>query len=151
MKLCSVCLKNDYLCGGCGKKLAKGEITKTDVDVSRALFKLGVDSDFLRSVDTDTLYILADRAQAGALIGRAGKNIKRLAIMLGRNVRIIESCDDEKALIERVLGVQVLGINKVYNKRELYKVRLERKARFRVNDTAAVEKIINKNVQLVFE
>jgi hypothetical protein len=151
MKLCSVCLKSDILCPGCSKKLEKGAITNTDIGIERALFKLGIEVGFIRSVDLGDVFILATKPQTSLLIGRGGKNAKRLGIMLGRNVRVIENADDEKTLIERILGVQVLGINKVYGAHETYKVRLEKKARFRVGDSTAVGKIINKDVQFVFE
>jgi transcription antitermination factor NusA-like protein len=151
MKICSVCLKSDILCPGCNKKLNTGAITKTDVDIVRSLFKLGIETDFIRSVDIGPVFILATKPQAGLLIGRSGRNAKRLGIMLGKDVRIIENTNDEKTLIERILGVQVLGINKVYGAKEIYKVRLERKSRFRVGDASTVAKILDKNVQFVFE
>jgi transcription antitermination factor NusA-like protein len=151
MKICSVCLKSDILCPGCTKKLEKGMITKTDIEIERYLFKLGIETDFIRSVDVGTVFILATKAQASLLIGRAGNNAKRLGSMLGKSVRVIENTDDEKILIERILGVQVLGINKIYGARETYKIRLEKRTRFRVGDSATVGKIINRNVQFVFE
>lgn len=152
MKICNVCLKSDFLCSGCSKKAEEGLISKTDIDLSRALFRLGIETDFMKSFPQDNyVFVLASKKQAGLLIGREGKNAKRLSIMLDKNLRVVENTDDERKLIERVLGVQVLGINKVYGDNELYKIRVEKRFRDRLVPPAAVSKIINKNAQFVFE
>ena len=50
MKLCSICLKSEILCSGCSIKRSKGEITQTDINVSRAIHKIGLDNaEFLPS------------------------------------------------------------------------------------------------------
>jgi transcription antitermination factor NusA-like protein len=153
MKICSVCLNSDLLCGGCSRKLEKRIITETDVNVSRAVFKLGFDAEFLRSVDSDKcIVLLADSRNSGLLIGRGGRNARRLSIMLGKDIRVIEQINDERKLIEKIINTPVLGINKIYGKSELYKVRLERRFKNRVeNLVPLVSKVINKDVTIVFE
>lgn len=152
MKLCSVCIKSDILCSECAKKEEKGSLTKTDIAMARALFKLGIDADFDKAVEADNdIFVITDKKSAGLMIGRSGRNARKISIMAGKNLRIIERTDDEKKLIERVLGVQVLGINKVYaNSSESYKVRVERKAKNRPVDASVIGQILGKNVQLVF-
>ena len=152
-KLCTVCLKSDILCAGCSRKLERGEITKIDMELERALFRLGIEVEFIKSFDEGNIYVMATKKQAGLLIGRAGRNAKRLGIMLGKGIRIIEATDDEKLLIERVLGFQVTGINKVYaSGNEIHKIRMHRKYKERTaNYSQVLAKMIGRPVSFVFE
>ncbi len=153
MKICSVCLKNDFLCNACNKRIASGHVSKTDVEMSRALFKLGIDADFIRSLDAGDYYVVvADKKGSGVLIGKGGRNSRRLTTVLGKNLRVIENVSDEKNLIEKIVGAPVIGINKVYGTKELYKVRVETRFRNRVESLSPlVSKIMDKNVKFVFE
>ena len=119
----------------------------------RAIFKLGFDAEFSKSVaDERYMLILADKRNSGILIGRGGKNAKRLSIMLGKEVRVIEQTDDERKFIEKMISAPVLGINKIYGKKEFYKVRMERRFKQRVEALAPLlTKALNKEVTLVFE
>ncbi len=153
MRICNVCLKNDFLCNACNKKVVSGHISKTDVDVSRAVYKLGIDADFLKSLVTDDYYVVvADKSNSGLLIGRGGRNAKRISTMLGKNLRIIEHTNDEKDLVENIIGVPVMGINKVYSGKESYKIRVDPRFRKRAESLSPlVNKILNKNVKFVFD
>src|SRR3989344_6309223 len=46
MKICKVCLSSDILCAGCSRRLEDGKITKTDIDISRAIHKISREKDF---------------------------------------------------------------------------------------------------------
>jgi len=153
MKICSICLKNDLLCNACNKKLESGSISQADVAVSLALFRLGIPSNFIKAFDAkERIVIVADKKNSGMLIGRGGRNAKRLGTMLGKNVRIIEHVNDEKKLIESVISSPILGINKIYGNNEIYKIRIEDRFRRRVdNMSGVVGKVLNKNVKFVFE
>ncbi len=141
------------LCGGCSKKLEKKMISELDINVSRALFKLGFDADFAKSIENEKyVLLLADRKNSGLLIGRGGRNAKRLSIMLGKEVRVIEQMDDERKLIEKIISTPILGINKIYGSSELYKVRMEKRFKNRVESLVPlISKAINKEVRMVFE
>ena len=153
MKICSVCLKNDILCNACSKKIASGQVTQVDVDISRAIHKLGIDADFIRSIDAGEYFvIITDKKDSAIIIGRGGRNVKRIGTMLGKNIRIIEDSKDEKLFIERAIGAQVLGINKFYGQKEVHKIRVEGRYKSRVAPMESlVSKILGKNVKFVFE
>lgn len=153
MKICTVCLKSDMLCSGCGKRLEKNMISETDIALSRALFKLGFDAEFLKSIDCDGyVVVLADRKNSGLMIGKGGRNAKRLSLMLSKDVRIIQNVQDEKKLMETVISAPILGINKIYGKTEMYKLRIERRFKNRVEALSPlVSKVVNKEVRMVFE
>ncbi len=147
-KLCSVCVKSDILCSGCSKKLEKGEISKTDIAVSRTLAKIGVDPDFIRAFEDDRSIIVLVSGDAGKMIGRGGKNTKQLTQILGKEVRIIEKSDN-KQMIEKIARTTVIGINIIYGSTEKYRIRMHR-TRQRVS-TELLAAVLGKNVEVVFE
>ena len=153
MKICQVCLSSDILCNGCGKKLEKGLMSETDIAISRAIFKLGLDAEFSKSAGhSNCIIVLADSRNSGLLIGRGGRNAKRLSTMLGKELRVIEQTGNEKTLIEKIVSAPILGINKIYGRTELYKLRIERRFRKRVEGMAPLlAAVLGKEVRMVFE
>ena len=152
-RICSVCLSSDILCGGCAKKMEKGLISEMDIAVSRALFKAGLDAEFIKVIDDKKhTLLIADSKNSGLIIGRGGRNAKKISQIMGKDVRVIEQVNDEKKLMEKIMSAPVLGINKIYGKSELYKVRMERRFKKRVEGlTPILSKAIGKEVKLVFE
>ena len=148
-KLCAVCIKSDILCSGCSKKLEKGEITKTDIDISRALTKAGVVADYVRVVeDAKSIIMIVEQKDIGTIIGRAGKNTKQLTQMLRKEVRIIEN-GNKRQMIEKIVRSPIIGINIVYAGREKYRIRMHR-TKQRVS-TELLSAILGKSVEVVFE
>lgn len=156
MKICKICLENDILCSSCNEKLQRNEISETDVVVSKALHKLekegNVSLDFIRAVDSGHLIIIADKKNARKLIGRGGKNARRLGEIIGKNVRIIENADI-KEMVEKILNVHVIGVNVVYADEEICKIRIERsfQRRIRNESISLLNEIFDKKIELVFE
>ena len=152
-KICNVCLKNDFLCNACSKNLLSGKVSALDVSLSRAIYRLGLETDFNRAMDAgDYMIVLADKSNSGVLIGKGGRNSKRLGIMLEKNVRIIEDVNDEKKLIESIVSAPIIGINKVYGKEESYKVRMEKRFKDRVGGMSPVlSKAVGNEVRMIFE
>ena len=149
MKLCSVCQKSDLLCSGCSKKLERGEITETDVKISRSLAKLDVEAEYFKVVEDDrSIIIITDKDHTRSMIGRGGKVTRQLSVDLGKEVRVIEKADD-KQMIEKVIRSQVIGINVLYGNGEKYRIRMQR-TRQRVS-TIILSAILGKNVEVVFE
>ena len=147
-KLCAVCLKSDILCSGCQKNLEKGKISNTDIAVSRALTKLDVAVNYVKVVeDEKSIIIIADRENAGAIIGRRGKNTKQLSQTLVKEVRVIENANN-KQMIEKIARTQVIGINIVYPDGK-YRIRMH-KTRLHVS-TELLSAILGKNVEIIFE
>lgn len=158
LKICNVCLQSNFLCSACNKKMEHKEMTKTDVAVSRALYNLSKDvknfnADFLRAIETEKfIVILVDRAHAGKIIGTGGKNVKTLGEILKKNVKIIERAG-EKQMLEKLLNVPILALNKVYSGQEKIRIRIEKRYRNKVNLNLkpAIEKLLEKPVEIVFE
>ncbi|MBI4170562.1 MAG: hypothetical protein HY514_02625 [Candidatus Aenigmarchaeota archaeon] len=150
-KICSICRKSDMLCSGCNRLLEEKKITMTDVDLARAIEKLHLTAEFFNTVHHDNRIIIIAGKDAGKIIGKDGKNATALTKMLGKEINVIE-VGDEKKMIEKMLRVPTLGINKVYGSQEKYKVRVEKRFRQRVNiDSALMSKILAKPVEIVFE
>src|SRR3989344_1527263 len=128
LKICSICAKNDILCGACGKKVESGEITNNDVKISRCLFGIDDSLAYLKSLEAGgRIYIMVEEPAMGKIIGRAGKNVKKLAGVLGKDVKVLQK-EDEKAMLEKALNTPVNGINKVYGENEFYRIRFDRKS-----------------------
>ncbi len=151
-KICKICMNNDMLCQACNGKLSKGEIAPVEVEIVRALHKLEIEADFVRAVYDGFVYILADKRDARLLIGRGGRNSKKLELEMKKKVRIIENAD-EKEVIERVLGADIIGINIVYSPRQTRKIRVQRLFRHRVkpDSVKALGSLLDKEYEVVFE
>jgi len=160
MKICKICANNDILCNVCNEKLAKGEITQLDVDISRAIEKLknefkikNIDFDFCLEGER-TVYIFTKKS--GGLIGPGGRNVKKLTEYLGKPVKIIEKTNNVKGLIEKLIGTSpLIGINILYkNGCEIFKVRLKKdfKKKLNIKELREIAKqATGKDIEVVFE
>jgi len=159
MKICRKCLNSNRLCRACYSKLKKGEITNTDVEVSRAMHQLmketGIIAGFEQAIDTGNRIIIISQ-DVRNLVER--NNVRRLAKILNKPVRIISKPRTPRELIERLLGaIPLLGINVLYaNSGEVYRISVKRDFRKRMplepdEFSYIVKKIVNKDVELVFE
>ncbi|MBI2232306.1 MAG: KH domain-containing protein [Candidatus Aenigmarchaeota archaeon] len=151
MKLCSVCLNSDILCSGCQRKMENGLISKTDVEVSRALEKtVNVKTDFVRATEHKSqLIIVCEKKDAKLIIGRGGKNVREISKLLGKGVRVIEN-SGEKKMLEDILGAPVVGINIVYPD-EIRRIRIDKRFRKLRADPVLLEKIMGSKYNITFE
>jgi len=167
MKICKVCLSSDILCAGCSRRLEDGKITKTDIDISRAIHKISREKDFnvdflQGEEDNGKVFVIVESRHAAKFIGPGGRNIKKLSEMLRKPVKMLEKSEgSEKHMIEKLIGAPVLGINKVYasqkahkenGSRESFKVRVEKRyARTTQPLAGVVGKILGRKISFVFE
>ena len=150
-KICAVCRKSYMLCQACNKLLEEKKISGTDIKVSRALEKISMNAEFSRTIDCENKIVIIAGKDSGKIIGRQGKNAMRLSKLLGKEIDVIEE-GDEKKMIEKMLRVPTLGINKVYGSEEKYKVRVEKRFRPRIKSTTAlISKVLSKPVEIIFE
>lgn len=151
-KICKICMNNDILCQACNARLGSGEISPVEVDISRALNKMGVKADFAKAIYNGMVYILADKKNARFLIGRGGRNSRRLETEIKKKVRIIEK-EGEKEIIESVLGTDIVGINVLYTPKEIYRIRVQRLFRNRIKSEGvpALNALLGKKYEIVFE
>jgi transcription antitermination factor NusA-like protein len=159
MSICKVCLQSDMLCNACAKKVDSGEIKKIGVDLARALFKIskesGHDIEFLEAIEgKDRLFVIVESKYAGRFIGPGGRTIKKLSEIVGKQIKLLEKAEgSDKQVIEKILCVPVVGINKIYTTGgEALKVRID--AKYRRNTETVVPllgKIMNKKISVIFE
>lgn len=146
------------LCGACSRKVESGQVKPVEIELSRALNKINkeksFDTDFLYAIeDGSRLFVIVESRHAGRFIGPGGRNIKELSKILGRQVKLLEKAEgSDKHVIEKLIGVPILGINKLYSNGESYKVRVERRYMKSVQSlSSVVSMMIGKKVSFVFE
>jgi len=150
-KICKMCRNSDMLCSGCSKLLSEGKISKTDISVSRALEKLGINAEFTRTFLYENRLIIIAGRDAGKIIGKSGRHAREISKILGTEVDVIEE-GDERKMVEKMLRVPTVGINKVYGAAEKYRVRIEKRFRPRAHaDAAFISKVLRKPVEIIFE
>ena len=150
--LCAMCRKSDMLCSGCQQKLERGEISQTDVELIRAINKIQLDVEFTRSIETEKkIYIIAKKEDSRKLVGRQGKNVNQLSVIMKKNIQIVKK-DEEKKMIENILSVPIIAINIIYSSEEIKKIRIERSFRNKLKSNENdLEKIFDKKYKIVFE
>jgi transcription antitermination factor NusA-like protein len=163
--ICEICLKSGILCLGCEEKLKKSSITDLDVKISKLLYQLEQehhirDITFVRAVESRSLIvIIVGEGDIGNLIGKGGKTVKFLQRSLKKKIRIIEDTAETRKIIQDLLHpARVLGMNILYlpSGEQNYRVRVPKgdERRIPTNVQSAeeiVSKLINLNVQIVFE
>jgi transcription antitermination factor NusA-like protein len=159
MKICSVCRQSDMLCNACSKKVEEGQIKKVDVELSKALTKIGkekgFDLDYVEIIDNGRmLFVVVESEMAGKFIGPGGKTINRISEMVGKRVKLLEKTEgSDKIVIEKLIGAPVVGVNKIFSvSGEAMKVRVQKKYARNVQPLASiVGKILDKKISFVFE
>ena len=149
-----MCLASDILCTACAKKVESGEITDSDLKISRALYKAGGKAvEFINVIDTPRMsFVIVDKKHVKDVIGKGGRTSKELEKALGKKVRIIEK-GDKKEMAENILGVPVIAINVLYAGTEKYKIRVDKKmqSRIRKEYVEVLDSLLDKHVQMAFE
>jgi len=120
--ICEICLKSGILCPGCQEKVTTGEITQLDVEISKILHKIDTqyglpkDFQFLKSyVFDDLLIIVVGKNDVGNIVGKGGKILKILQKELNNKIRVIESTDNVRKILEDLLyPARIVGINIIY-------------------------------------
>ena len=140
------------LCNACKSKLEEGKITKIGVNISRTIFSFRPDASFTRYIEAGNfLIVLADKENARKIIGKAGRNVQKMSETLEKKVKIVE-IGPHTEMLEELLSVPVVAINKVYGDKESYRVRIEKKFYKRVRFPKNVASlVIERPVEFVFE
>ena len=133
-------------------------MNQLDIDLSRAIFSFRPDAAFKNYIDAGGfVIILADKDNAKKIIGKAGRNVKKLSEMLKKHVKIVE-LGQHNIMLEELLSVPVIARNKVYKQsdantiRETYRVRIDKKFSKKVRFPSSVaSKVVDKPVEFVFE
>ncbi|MCX8163133.1 MAG: hypothetical protein N3D10_01095 [Candidatus Micrarchaeota archaeon] len=131
--ICKECAFAEKLCAQCSKKLADGEITSLDVEISKILYKINENynissSDFLKAYELEGIVII-ESSTPGFLIGKRGKIISLISSALQKKVRIIRPSQNIKEKISDIVApIKLIGINTYFKEgKEMAKVILEKK------------------------
>lgn len=164
--LCDACRREGSvaaICPDCRSRIARGEITALDAEVSQILFRINETHNisaarFSRALDMGRVVLLLTDGEAGLLIGREGRVVSAISSALGRKVRIVESTGDVRKSISDILTpARLLGINSAWVAgRERLRVRISKSdERTLPVDADTVRKVIGgwmgKEVELLFE
>ena len=148
--ICFEDAKTNRLCRICEAKLKAGMITENDVNAWKEIVRLTektfLDMDFLKSFELNGTLFIVCRGNIGALIGKAGRNIKELEKKLGKKVRIIEKTPDSKETAQSVLGfMTIIAVNRVFRPdSEELKIMLAKQDERKIRQKEELEKILSK-------
>ncbi len=121
--ICNVCLKSsDELCSMCEDKHESGEISDTDIKISRILYELSQeytslqDSDVKKAFDTEKVIVIVTEEGDGAkVVGRSGEIVKEIADQVGKSIRVIEKSGEDLETIKGLLSpAEVESVNTVF-------------------------------------
>ena len=126
MPVCPKCASGKYLCPRCQSEFDQGHISEYDVEAARALHRIfGPEANFKRAVDTPGHVIIVVKADdVGAVIGRGGGNLKRLAEALGKPVKIVGDGSVKEMAEAFIAPARVKGINEVLEPSGVKKTRV---------------------------
>jgi len=159
---CAACLEGEAPCAACAPRLAEQGFVELDYRFAKALHSLRRDypldeAGFERTLEFVPFTAVLTKTPS-ALIGKGGRVAKRLAEILGKPVKIVDSgASPEKQFNELMLPVRVLGVNKVYSPAgERVKIRIRRdeahRLPVRVQDAERLaRKFFGENSELVLE
>jgi predicted PilT family ATPase len=148
--ICFEDAKTNRLCRICEAKLKAGIINENDVKIWKGLVNLAeksfLDLDFLNSFELNGMLVIVCKGNIGALIGKAGKNIKDLEQKLGKKIRIVEKTSNAKETAQALLGyAKIIAINKVFKPdSEELKIMLSKQDGKRLKQKEETEKILTK-------
>jgi len=139
------------LCVACKKKLDRGEITESDVNISRMINEIAKtfrpldDVTVKKVIDSDSIaVVVCNQGDCARLIGKDGAMIKKLSRLAKKSMRVVEESDDIKKFIQNLLyPVHVLGLNTIYKPEgEILKVIIQKGNRIPISKKSFAE-IIN--------
>jgi len=163
--ICEVCLKSDMLCPACQKLVDEGGISQLELSVSRFLHSTreenpaAKDIKIVELIESDGIVtIITRKGDAGKIIGKSGKFIRRLSEKLNKRIKVLEQGADIKSTIQgAILPLALLGINIVYTPAgEKIKVRISasqlRHSPIRLEEIKkTLKSVLKKDIEIVKE
>jgi transcription antitermination factor NusA-like protein len=115
-------LKSGILCSKCRKRLEKGEVSQTDLEISRLIMSLEEEYPplqeifFHRAIEADgVLAIVVGKGDVAKILSYGGKIIKILGNKMKKTIRIIEQNSDERKFLEDLFApIDIITINKIW-------------------------------------
>ncbi len=163
--ICNRCLTSRVLCSSCSEKLRKGEITETDIQVSREIFFLRrriKDINHLKICkvleNRNSIVVLLGEGDLDKLTGKVLAVVRTLSRRLNKRVRLVENTNNIKKLVEEFISpVKLLGLTVKFlpNNQEVYRIIIskedENKLPIRKDEIENfLKKITNKEFHIEF-
>lgn len=106
----------------CEDKHESGEISDTDIKISRILYELSndysslQDSEIEKVFDKENVIVIVTGAGDGAkVVGRSGEIVKEIAEKVEKSIRVVERAEDDMDTIKGLLSpAEVESINTVF-------------------------------------
>ena len=160
--VCEVCLLSGMLCRSCNERLERGEVSETDIAVSRTVMKLSERTMSLRDVTIirtaatkDLMVIVCGRGEAPRFIGTGGSNVRKLEREFGKQVKIVEETSDTGDFVrELVRPARIIRSGVLYrNGRERIKIVIGKgRANIPENDIREiVDILLGKEIEIFYE
>lgn len=118
----SFCVKSGILCRKCEEKVKRGEVTRLDLKVIKALMELEKsfpklqDVSYRKSAEAGgMLVVMVDGPDVATLLSQEGKIVKALEERLGKRVKIMSYGGDTRQFLEELLSpLSIIAINTVW-------------------------------------
>jgi len=116
------CIKSGVLCPSCQEKVRTGQVTQTDIAVSRLLLKLEekypsiqkIDFRGAHEADNVLAIVVGDEASKRILV-EGGKIIREISESTGKKVRLFERKGDTRRFLEELFfPVSITTINRIW-------------------------------------
>jgi len=159
LPICDICAKTKILCNACSTKLANGEISELDVNLSKEIYEIGQGSfGFKKAIDTGSfIVLLAERKDIGKIFGEGGENLRKLEEKIGKAIKPMPIGNYMEIIYNLVQPATIIGMSKIYrtNGEIIKKVTLSKRDEKNLRmDIPTVKKIVseisNENVEIVF-
>ena len=156
--ICEVCLNSGILCVACKRKLESGEITNSDIKVSRIVNKIAKkfrpldEVEIKRVIEGEKMAaIICRKGDGPKLVGKDGVMIKRLSKLFGKPLRVVEESETVKEFIQNLIHpVPMIGLNVIYKPdKEILKVIIPRGEKIPASNRAfadVVKKVFGKDL-----
>ncbi|MCD6226985.1 KH domain-containing protein [Candidatus Micrarchaeota archaeon] len=123
------------------KKLREGKLSKTDINVSKALYEVAKEKNlnnigFEKAIEIGDVIIITTKQNIGLLIGRGGSIASALSKKLNKKIRIIKHSETRHKLVSELIEPAVLkGINVKYTKTgKIWKILIGNKEKLPMNE-----------------
>ncbi|MEM2920957.1 MAG: hypothetical protein QXF26_01410 [Candidatus Bathyarchaeia archaeon] len=120
--LCNFCIKSGVLCPSCQEKVRSGQVTQTDIQVSKLLLKLEEKYPSIQKVDfrgayeaDNVLAVVVGDAASKRILVEGGKIIREMSEVTGKKIRLFEYKGDTRRFLEELFfPVPITTINRIW-------------------------------------
>jgi transcription antitermination factor NusA-like protein len=157
--VCEKCVGWRFLCDRCQRAYESGELSLSEIEISRILYSLNEDSITVRhAVETsDDVIIVVSAGDVGKAIGPSGSNAKKISEIFGKTAKFVGDGDFRELAQTIIAPARVKSINTVFGVGvETIRVHADKadipRLRHNPDDTEKILNCVtNKKAELVFD